>query len=75
MFVNGGYCDGNSFKSICGQGEVMFLRGNRGHVTASKITVHSRGEHFECGEKGLNNIKGIIRNENSVITLIPSKPT
>ncbi len=46
MFVNRGYCDGKSFKSICGQGEIMFLRGNRGHVTANRITVHCRGEHI-----------------------------
>lgn len=76
MFVNRGYCDGNSFKSICGQGEIMFLRENRGHVTAkgARFTAEGNTVCFGGGEKGLNSIKGIIRNENSVITLIPSKP-
>lgn len=61
---------------VCGQGEIMFLRENRGHVTAkgARFTAEGNTVCFGGGEKGLNSIKGIIRNENSVITLIPSKP-
>lgn len=37
----------------------------------SRFTAERNTVYFGCAEKGFNNIKGIVRNESSVITLMP----